>query len=104
LGSQWGRWAWAHAGPPAGSITGKVIIHGNRAEEAKTTAGASGGGSFLGIGGGGQKGDPKNTETLVQGVSVVGAQAAADITISGNHARKLVNDGARLTVQGVLVR
>ena len=99
-----GTLGMAHAGPPAGSITGEVIIHGNTAEDVKDRGGASGGGSFLGIGGGGQKGDPKHSETVVQGVSVKDAQSAADITISGNHARKIVNDGGRLTVQGVFVR
>jgi hypothetical protein len=93
----------AHAAP-AGSITGEVIIQGNTAEDVKTSGGASGGGKVFGIGGGGQKGDPKNTETLVQGLSVVDAKSAADITISGNRAGKIVNDGARVIVQGVYVR
>jgi len=92
FGLAMGTLSMAHAGPPAGSITGEVIIHDNTVEDLKDRGGASGGGSFLGIGGGGQKGAPQHAETAVQGVSLVGAQSTADITISGNHARKIVND------------
>lgn len=91
---------------PGGTVAGEIVIQGGTVRDVQATGGASGSAGFLGIlKGKGGKGDVKNTETTVQGVSVAaGAQSTADITISGNKAEKIKNTGAHVNVQGVTVR
>ena len=53
---------------------------------------------------GGQRGDPKNTETNVQNVVNKGATLNADVTIRGNRASDITNTGSRVNVQSVISR
>jgi hypothetical protein len=91
---------------PGGTVAGEIVIGQNTARDIQTGGGKSGSGGILRIfKASGGKGDVKNTETTVQGVSVAaGAQSSADITISGNRAEKIKNDGAHVNVQSVTVR